>query len=679
MSGPHMPGHGGLLIALLTSLLVCAAGVAQPIENCPNPKGGDCFEPTPGIPGCQLQSCCETVCAIDPACCIDLPGFGWTQSCVDIAQANCTFCGPGNGDCFDPNGNGTPGCDDVACCEAVCEVDPPCCELEWDAICAQQAKELCGCTPDDAPANDDCANAIGINEGDTPFTTLCATPDGPDHPGLPCGQILFPDLGRDVWFHYVATFTGTARAHTCNDADYNTELAVYDGCACPVDPETILGCDAAGQNCPGSGSEVIFEVEVGKCYTIRIGGVGTASGTGTLSIGQDMPPQGPPNDDCANALVLMLDQPTVFDNSAASTDGFPSVVCSFFGQADIKKDVWYDFTPNTDGTFQVSLCASSFDTKLAVYEGCACPTPVNPIVCNDDFCNTQSRVSFDGVAGQCYKIRAGSFPGDPGGPGQIEVIQTAGCPSANTVLTHSLDDEITPDNSIACLGDNNTTADNAYARSYDLSVLLPGEPIDVTCVVWGIQLNTKADVMAQVNLYRDVDGGPPIGPNDDLTLLATESMLISAGTIQELKTVTFDPPVTVLADTVLVVEIAIPDTAGITGLWVGSNPNGQTAPGYIRSDFCGVPTFVDIATIPKCPLCLDMHIVNSVIGFSKGAPPCPWDLDGSNVVGVSDFLELLGTWGPCPPKGDCPADFDGSGDVGVSDFLELLGNWGPCP
>ncbi len=58
---------------------------------------------------------------------------------------------------------------------------------------------------------------------------------------------------------------------------------------------------------------------------------------------------------------------------------------------------------------------------------------------------------------------------------------------------------------------------------------------------------------------------------------------------------------------------------------------------------------------------------------------CPWDLDDSGVVGVSDFLELLGAWGPCPPKGDCSADFDGSGDVGVSDFLDLLGNWGPCP
>ena len=672
MSGPHLPGRGGRLIALLASLLVCSTGLAQP-KNCPNPKGGDCFHATPGIPGCQNQSCCETVCAdFDPICC----AVEWSQACADYAEANCTFCGPGNGDCFKPNE--TPGCDDVACCEAVCKIDPPCCELEWDAICVQKALDICTCGPGDAPANDDCADAIGISEGDTPFTTLCATPDGPEHPGLPCGQILFPDLGRDVWFRYTATFTGSVRAQTCGDADYDTELAVYDSCACPVDPDTIFGCDAAGQSCLGFGSEVIFDVVLNHCYTIRVGGVGTASGTGILSVGEDMPPKSPPNDDCANALVLMLDQPTVFDNSTASTDGFPSVVCSFFGQADIKKDLWYDFTPNTDGTFQVSLCGSSFDTKLAVYEGCACLPPGNPIVCNDDFCDTQSRVTFDGVAGQCYKIRAGSFPGDPGGPGQIEVIQTAGCPSGNTVLTHSLDDEITPNNSVACLGDNNTTADNAYARSYDLSVLLPGEPIDVTCVVWGIQLNTKADVLGDVNLYEDVDGGPPIGPNVDLSLLATQSVLISAGAIQELTIVTFDPPVLIKADIVLVVELALPDTNNITGVWIGSNPNGQTAPGYIRSDFCGVPTFIDIADLPNCDPCADMHIVNRVIGTTKGTP-CPADLVVDGVVGVKDLLFLLGTWGPCPKKGDCPADLVVDGVVGVKDLLFLLGAWGPCP
>ncbi|MEE9293789.1 MAG: hypothetical protein V3W34_02330, partial [Phycisphaerae bacterium] len=662
MSGPHLLGRGGLLIALLASLLVCSAGLAQ-FENCPNPKGGNCLDATPGIPGCLNQSCCEIVCDIDPICC----AFEWSQFCADTAVKNCNLvCGPGNGDCFKPKGNGTPGCDDVACCEAVCKIDPPCCEVEWDAICAQQAQELCNCAPGDAPLNDDCANAIGIFEGDTPFTTLCATPDGPEHPGLPCGQIQFPDLGRDVWFHYTATFTGTARAQTCGDADYNTELAVYEGCACPVDPETILSCDVAGQNCPGFGSEVIFEVTTGNCYTIRVGGVGTASGTGTLSVGADVPPKSPPNDDCSNALVLMLDQPTVFNNSTASTDGFPSAECNFFGQADIKKDIWYDFTPDTDGTFQVSLCGSSFDTKLAVYDGCACPTSVDPIVCNDDLCDTQSRVSFTAVAGQCYKIRAGSFPGDPGGPGQIEIIQTAGCPSANTVLTHSLSDEITPDNSIACLGGNNTTAENSFARSYDLGAILPGQDLDVNCVAWGIELNSQdVDIQATVNIYTDTNGGAPRGPGVDLVLLGSQPLPIGANDDAVILVASFDPPVNVPAGTIMVIELDIPDLSGITGIFPGSNPDGQTGPSYIRSASCELPEYASLASI-GFP---DMHLVNFVTGNVDGGPPCPADIDDSGDVGVQDLLFLLGAWGDCPVKGPCLADFDDSGDVGVKDLL----------
>ena len=70
---------------------------------------------------------------------------------------------------------------------------------------------------------------------------------------------------------------------------------------------------------------------------------------------------------------------------------------------------------------------------------------------------------------------------------------------------------------------------------------------------------------------------------------------------------------------------------------------------------------------------------NSGSAYLFDASSCPWDLDDNAVVGVSDLLSLLGSWGPCPPKGDCPADFDDSDTVGVKDLLFLLGNWGPCP
>jgi hypothetical protein len=56
--------------------------------------------------------------------------------------------------------------------------------------------------------------------------------------------------------------------------------------------------------------------------------------------------------------------------------------------------------------------------------------------------------------------------------------------------------------------------------------------------------------------------------------------------------------------------------------------------------------------------------------------PCPTDLDGDRIVGFSDLLIVLSTWGPQPAH---PADFDGDGVVGFQDLLLVLSTWGACP
>jgi hypothetical protein len=43
-------------------------------------------------------------------------------------------------------------------------------------------------------------------------------------------------------------------------------------------------------------------------------------------------------------------------------------------------------------------------------------------------------------------------------------------------------------------------------------------------------------------------------------------------------------------------------------------------------------------------------------------------------VEIGDFLALLATWGEV----GVPCDVNGGG-VDVTDFLEMIGNWGPCP
>ncbi len=56
------------------------------------------------------------------------------------------------------------------------------------------------------------------------------------------------------------------------------------------------------------------------------------------------------------------------------------------------------------------------------------------------------------------------------------------------------------------------------------------------------------------------------------------------------------------------------------------------------------------------------------------APPAPTlgDLNNDGIVGINDFLIVIGSWGLVHSS----ADLDGDGSVGVGDFLIVLGNWG---
>ena len=54
-------------------------------------------------------------------------------------------CGKGTGPCDEPNGS--PGCEDPACCAAVCELDNFCCIIKWDQACVDIAIGI-GCVPE---------------------------------------------------------------------------------------------------------------------------------------------------------------------------------------------------------------------------------------------------------------------------------------------------------------------------------------------------------------------------------------------------------------------------------------------------------------------------------------------------------------------------------------------------
>ena len=143
---------GPLLVANLITL------DHQPFPG-PCPGEGNCFDPDGnGTPGCDNLECCDAVCAIDPSCC----DVEWDSQCAGEALDLCgnPVC-PGEGSCFEANG--TPGCDDPVCCNKVCTIDPFCCDVEWDQKCAGEAADICE-VPPPCPADLDNSGAVDVKD-----------------------------------------------------------------------------------------------------------------------------------------------------------------------------------------------------------------------------------------------------------------------------------------------------------------------------------------------------------------------------------------------------------------------------------------------------------------------------------------------------------------------------------
>jgi hypothetical protein len=119
---------------------LCAGSAFTVCGQCGDADAGSAFVPN-GSPGCTDADCCEAVCVVDSYCCLS----SWDSICVGEALEICAGCGdPESGSPWESNGS--TGCADAECCALVCAIDPYCCETTWDAICAEEATVECaGC------------------------------------------------------------------------------------------------------------------------------------------------------------------------------------------------------------------------------------------------------------------------------------------------------------------------------------------------------------------------------------------------------------------------------------------------------------------------------------------------------------------------------------------------------
>ncbi|MBL7943655.1 MAG: hypothetical protein JNM00_12860, partial [Flavobacteriales bacterium] len=267
--------------------------------------------------------------------------------------------------------------------------------------CATVSDE-CACNA--VPANDNCANAIGITPGGGPVcvNTTLATSSGANPS---CGNNGSQAM-RDVWYSFTYV-SGAIEIQATIGSLTDTRLAVYDACG--------GGQIACNDDAPGSLSSLIDfpcgSLVSGNTYYIRVGGYGSLVGNCTLEVfdlgGCE------PGESCDLPFVAVIG----------------NQVAPF-------ADAWYSFVPDQSGQWKISTCGlATCDTGLWLYDYCNMAnfddSNAAALTYNDDNCGVQSEITPLMAAGQTYYIRVGDVGDVCGGaaiPFLIEYIGPwAGC------------------------------------------------------------------------------------------------------------------------------------------------------------------------------------------------------------------------------------------------------------
>jgi len=175
------------------------------------------------------------------------------------------------------------------------------------------------------------------------------------------------------------------------DADGELYIVSHDG-----DVYKIVPGAGNGPECGNSIVETGEECDDGNA----------ASGDGCSAI--CLVESAPANDLCANAQPVG-DGVQSFNTTDANTDGPNESDACVLGNPAVGSDVWYCYTPPCSGNATISLCGSTYDTMLAVYDDCSCPVAPSATECNDDDCGVSSRLTVPVSACEPILIRVGGF------------------------------------------------------------------------------------------------------------------------------------------------------------------------------------------------------------------------------------------------------------------------------
>lgn len=361
------------------------------------------------------------------------------------------------------------------------------------------------------------------------FTSTIATDFLTIRSGTPTGPVVAFGTQPITW---ISAFTGAVYVHVNTDpacgtasACRNITATVPFGClnttsygsqTLPAAPGSFptITCNFAGEYGTWSGAQVgkkyIFTSTIATDYlTVHTGSydgpvvaygtqpltwnssytgtvyvhVNTNSSCGTAGTCRDIAAYIPvPNDFCTAAIPISCGTPVTGSTVGATSDSALGS-CATGSGVTPNNGIWY-VLGGASGATTISLCGSSYDTKLHVYSGsCAALTC---IASNDDFCGLQSQVSFTAAAGTTYYVLVNGF-GSATGSFTLNATCSQTPPCAQTPVTNTYTNStavaiptgpgvvtstITINNALAKITDVNLTTFITHTNCADLDITL---------------------------------------------------------------------------------------------------------------------------------------------------------------------------------------------------------------
>ena len=610
---------------------------------------GDCFSPN-GTPGCDDDTCCSSVCAIDAFCC----EVDWDQACADGGNLLCAGgdpCGlPAAGSCFLING--TPGCDDGGCCDMVCAVDPNCCSVTWDQACIDQAILLCAGPVSPWVINEIHADPAGDITGD-------ANGDGVRNGSEDEFVEIYNNTGGDVDISSWTLSDGGSVRHV-----FPAGTIVPDQCAIVVfgggNPiggfgGAVVQTASTGAISMNNAGDTVFLDDAGGTTVSEV--TYGSEGGNNQSINLDPDITGP----------ILIQHSTIAASGGALFSPGTRVDGSMFGGCDPPLlDTDMDGIPDVDDN---------------------CPLLPNPDQndCDDDgvgdVCEldagTQVDLNGNGLPDDCEvappaDLVINEIRIDHEGSDNNEYFELRGIPGTSLDgLTYIVIGDGPGSGGVEAVVDldGQVIQSDGFFLAAEDTFILTGSLTDVDLVLGSSGLNFENSDNVTHVLVANFTGvnGMDLDTDDDGVLDVV--------------------PWTDVVDLIALVEEENPPTG--TEYHYGPPSIGPEAvgkntfvPGHVYrcspDDEWRIGQFLLDASVPPDGIIDSQDTPDDTNLSCDGGGDCPEDVNMDGTVNVVDLLLVLANWGDCNPPTPCP-DPNLDGTVNVLDVLAVLSAWGDCP